>query len=177
MFDTIEYLNSGNSRQKRAFSVISELKIMSDLVEFTPILCGTVPIEIDIEGSDLDIIMEVKNFTEFERKIRLLYGGYGHFSLSKKTIKNVPVIKANFHYQNFEFELFGQDESVFNQNAYLHMVIENYVLKQSPDLQGKIIELKKQGFKTEPAFCKVLHLPSDDPYLRLLEYGKINGII
>ncbi|WP_429663416.1 DUF4269 domain-containing protein [Bacillus gobiensis] len=32
-------------------------------------MCGTLPIGIDIEGSDLDIIMEVNDFNRFENRV------------------------------------------------------------------------------------------------------------
>ncbi|TQR17544.1 DUF4269 domain-containing protein [Psychrobacillus vulpis] len=176
MIQTIKYLKLGNLKQSRAFSVISDLGIMDDLSEYHPTLCGTLPLGIDIEGSDLDIIMEVANFNQFEKKVKTLYGDQENFILKKLIIRDFPVIKANFIYKEFEFELFGQQQPVNRQYAYLHMIIENVILEQLPLIKEEVIRLKEQGYKTEPAFCKVLGLEGD-PYERLVEFGKEKGFI
>ncbi|QCR22318.1 DUF4269 domain-containing protein [Pontibacter sp. SGAir0037] len=54
--ENIEYLKNGNSRQKQAYCILSEKGILSKLKIFDPILVETIPIDIDIENSDLDII-------------------------------------------------------------------------------------------------------------------------
>ncbi|MDP3955375.1 MAG: DUF4269 domain-containing protein, partial [bacterium] len=54
-FDTIEYLKIGTSKQRNVYRVLTENKIIESLFEFSPILTGTVPIEIDTDDSDLDI--------------------------------------------------------------------------------------------------------------------------
>ncbi|WP_216828704.1 DUF4269 domain-containing protein [Alkalihalobacterium elongatum] len=177
MFTKIDYLKRGNERQQRAYNAITHLRIMKDLADYKPVLCGTVPIEIDIEASDLDIIFEVHDFTRFQELAITLYGCMQEFKISQYEIRNQPIIKANFKCKDYEFELFGQAQPVQEQNAYLHMIIEHYILKEHPELKQPIITLKKQGYKTEPAFCKVLGLEGEDPYLLLLEYGKNKGII
>ena len=58
-FTTIDYLENGNEKQKRAYKVLSKYQIFEKLKDYSPILAVTIPIEIDIEGSDLDIICEV----------------------------------------------------------------------------------------------------------------------
>lgn len=63
LFLSIDYLKTGNERQSRAHEAILESRIFSELASFTPVLCGTIPIEVDIEESDLDIIMEVHDET------------------------------------------------------------------------------------------------------------------
>ncbi len=50
------------------------------------------------------------------------------------------------------------------------MLIDAKLLKKfDASFKNKIIELKKNGYKTEPAFAKVLELKGN-PYLALLEY-------
>ncbi|MRG87149.1 DUF4269 domain-containing protein [Salinibacillus xinjiangensis] len=175
MFESIKYLQKGN--QKRAYQAISELDIMKHLAAYNPILCGTLPIGIDIACSDLDIIMEVDEFERFEEQVRELYGNQQNFKVKKLHIRENPVIKANFWFSGFEFELFGQALPVKEQNAYLHMVIEDAVMKRHPSIKKEVIELKEKGWKTEPAFCKVLQLEEGDPYKELINYGKNTGFI
>ncbi|UCZ53439.1 DUF4269 domain-containing protein [Bacillus shivajii] len=176
MFESIDYLQYGNEKQQFAYQAIRQLGVMEDLAAFKPILCGTLPIGIDVEGSDLDVIMEVTDFFQFEKKVKALYRGKEQFRLKRRTIRGLSVIKANFIFQAFEFELFGQPQPVQEQYAYLHMVIEHSVLEQQPHLREAVIALKEKGYKTEPAFCKILGL-AGDPYEALVEFGKQNGLI
>ncbi|WP_246943606.1 DUF4269 domain-containing protein [Bacillus pinisoli] len=176
MFDHIDYLQFGNSKQKSAYNAIRSLGIIDHLSEYHPILCGTLPIEIDIDGSDLDLIFEVYQFSGFEEKVKTLYGDMENFMIKRTLIREVPVVKANFIFEGFEFELFGQPKPVKEQYAYLHMIIEYSLLKQFPHLKAEVMNLKKQGFKTEPAFCMLLGLEGD-PYEQLLDYGTQLGII
>lgn len=174
MFETIDYLQYGTKNQRRAYSAIKNLGIMQNLSEYNPILCGTIPIGIDIVNSDLDIIMHVEEFSSFEYKVKTLFGNEQNFTFKKTSIRNTPVVKANFEFEGFEFELFGQAQPVKEQYAYLHMIVEDSILKHNPRFKEEVIILKEQGVKTEPAFCTLLHLEGD-PYEALLEYGKQNG--
>ena len=75
----INYLKTGNSRQKKSFKLLSELNILKTLEKFDPILVGTIPIAIDIETSDLDIICEVYDFEEFEQYVDYNYSKYENY--------------------------------------------------------------------------------------------------
>ncbi|SET52512.1 protein of unknown function [Salinibacillus kushneri] len=176
MFETIDHLYRGTTKQNLAYKAIKDLGILHDLSEFHPILCGTLPIGIDIERSDLDVIMEAYHLDAFEKKLRHLYGEKDHFIVKRNTIRGVPVVKANFYYKEFEFELFGQPEPVTEQNAYLHMIIEHAIMLEIPGIKEGVIKLKQQGIKTEPAFCKKLGLEGD-PYKRLIDFGRNKGYI
>ncbi|WP_112182447.1 MULTISPECIES: DUF4269 domain-containing protein [Paraliobacillus] len=176
MFETIGYLERGNKKQHLAYEAINSLRIIRNLSEYNPILCGTLPIGIDMEDSDLDIIMKVFDPNKFEKKVKSLYGDKEKFLFKKSVIRNINVSKANFFFQGFEFELFGQPQYVKKQHAYLHMVIEDFLMTNHPSIKEKVILLKRKGYKTEPAFCEVLGLEGD-PYEALINFGKNNKII
>ncbi|WP_270181354.1 DUF4269 domain-containing protein [Alkalihalobacillus sp. CinArs1] len=161
----------GSEKQKSAYRAIAVLGIMKDLQAYHPVLCGTIPIGIDLDSSDLDIVMEVNDAEEFERKVTELYGTKDEFRLKRTMVRGRTIIKANFWFQGFEFELFGQAEPVHNQYAFLHMVIEYELMKKQPGLKERVVELKEQGHKTEPAFCRLLGI-AGDPYEGLIQYGK-----
>ncbi|WP_373288499.1 DUF4269 domain-containing protein [Paenibacillus silvae] len=149
--------------------MLSKHKILKILQNYNPILVGTIPIGINIETSDLDIICEVKNFEEFERLCKEHFRDKQGFSITRRVVEEIERIKINFMIENWPIELFGQNKSTSEQNGYLHMIIEDRMLK----LYGKkfkehIIHLKSTGMKTEPAFAKILRLEGD-PYLKLLE--------
>ncbi|MFK4474152.1 hypothetical protein ABH897_003902 [Paenibacillus sp. RC73] len=141
------------------------------MAQYNPVLCGTIPISIDVDGSDLDIIMEIHKFEAFKHQIHSLYCKHDKFVLKEKRIRNTLTIKANF-----EFELFGQPRAVEQQNAYLHMMVEHHLLTSYPRIRSEIIRLKEQGIKTEPAFAQIFGLEGD-PYDELLVLGRKLGII
>ncbi|MFD1416676.1 DUF4269 domain-containing protein [Oceanobacillus jeddahense] len=176
MLKNIAYLKSGNEKQRKVYNMIDQLLIMKDLQSYSPTLCGTIPLGIDTASSDLDIIMEVHHPQSFAETVYDCYGSYSGFRIKKKTIRGKPVVKANFTYGEFEFELFGQAQAVTDQYAYLHMVIEKYLLDENPLWKNKIIALKEKGLKTEQAFCDMLGL-TGDPYEALIDYGRGRQII
>ncbi len=176
MIHLFEGMKTGNQRQMNAYKAIDELGLFEDLRLYKPVLCGTIPIGIDVESSDLDIIMEVKELKSFQQKLYDLYGRQHRFIMERKMIREREVVKANFMFKGFIFELFGQNQPVHNQNAYLHMLIEYELLRKNPHLKNQVIELKQRGFKTEPAFCLLLDIPGD-PYAGLIQYGIKKGIV
>jgi hypothetical protein len=175
-FRTISYLKSGNEIQRRAYEALTELKLFRDLAEYTPVLCGTVPIAIDVAGSDLDIILKAHDFARYMDEIKRRYGNLEGFRIKERTVKGVPTVIANFRFRSFDFELFAQPVPVEEQDAYRHMLIEHYVLETHPHMRPEIIRLKEAGWKTEPAFARVLGL-TGDPYDELLAYGVRMGIV
>jgi hypothetical protein len=56
------------------------------------------------------------------------------------------------------------------------MIIEHHLLLMNPHLRTEIIQLKKLGKKTEPAFAQVFGLLGD-PYEELLILGTKMGVI
>ncbi|RDY69116.1 DUF4269 domain-containing protein, partial [Halobacillus trueperi] len=142
MFDLFEGMKRGNKKQREAYTTIKELCIFDELSIYNPILCGTIPIGIDLDNSDLDIVMDVKDLRLFEKKLDAFYGDKPGFTMKRKIIRGREVVKANFLSNNFELELFGQNQSTYFQNAYLHMIIEHVLLKDHPTLKDKVIDLK-----------------------------------
>lgn len=169
-FSNIEYLKNGNQKQRNVFKVLTQHKILSNLAQFDPILVGTIPINIDIENSDLDIICYFKNKANFIEKIILFFEKEAGFTIKEIFINDRDSVVANFKIEDFEIEVFGQNIPTKDQNGYNHMLIE-YEILQSKDegFRLEIIKLKQNGYKTEPAFAFLLGLKGD-PYTELLDY-------
>jgi hypothetical protein len=169
-FTTIDYLKNGNSRQIQAYKILTQHHILSDIAEFEPILAGTIPIAIDIESSDLDIICYWNNKIKFIEKLYAAFGDKDNYTIRETVIDNRESIIASFKIGSFEFEIFGQNIPTLQQNAYLHMLIEHEILQSKDEnFRSKIIQLKQKGYKTEPAFSFLLGL-NGDPYAELLKY-------
>lgn len=170
-FTTIDYLQYGNEKQKRAFEILTKYGILEKLRKYSPILAGTIPIEIDIDGSDLDIICEVNldyqnDFLEHLKVNQLLPLDV---VVDTVIVNNEKCMVINFTLEEFEIEIFGQNKPTIQQNAYQHMIAEYRILKdKGEDFRQKIIELKKKGIKTEPAFGLLMNLM--DPYEDLLKF-------
>lgn len=170
-FTQIDYLKSGNPKQQKVYELLTSHAILDNLESFSPILTGTIPIEIDIENSDLDICCCYTDKVDFIKAINLNFQHFQYFKLRETSINYEETVVANFFVDGYEIELFGQKVPVKKQNGYRHMLIEHQILvEKGADFKQKIIELKKQGFKTEPAFAQLLGLKGN-PYEALLEYS------
>ncbi len=169
-FTNIEYLKHGNKKQQIAYAELITLNIFNSLSKYKPILAGTIPIEIDLPESDLDIICECENHENFAEKLIKLYGKQKYFKLNSNMCKGVKSTVASFDGKNFKIEIFGQNIPSEKQNAYRHMLIEHKLLKENGiKFKNEIIKLKKNGLKTEPAFAKLLGITGNsyDELLKL----------
>ncbi|WP_246056006.1 DUF4269 domain-containing protein [Alteribacter natronophilus] len=171
-------LKTGSTIQQKAYDAVQKLNILHDLAGYTPLVCGTIPLGIQTEHSDLDVVLFVseRNFNRFQKEVTSLYGTMEEFTAEEKDVHGTSVVKANFLFAGFEFELFGQPVPSHRQRAFEHMVTEAAMLRMHPEIKEKVIELKIKGMKTEPAFASVLHLRGD-PYEAVLKWGHEHGIL
>ncbi|MCH4824407.1 DUF4269 domain-containing protein [Gramella lutea] len=169
-FKIIDYLKHGTTRQKEVFGIFKNHSIMEKLEEYSPILVGTIPINIDIDNSDLDIICFAKNLNSFLEFLNNKFSNEDEFIVIQKNIKGRQCVLARFRLDNYDCEIFGQNVPTHEQDAYLHMIKEYEILeKEGPEFRKTIIELKRTGLKTEPAFAQLLGIKGN-PYSGLLKY-------
>jgi hypothetical protein len=171
-FKNYSYLKEGNEKQQNAYEVLKKLDIFNTLKDFSPILVGTIPINIDIESSDLDIICEVYNFEKFQEIIDINYSKHNKFHINSYIANNEKILTIGFYVDNMEIEIYAQSLETYKQNGYRHMMIEDRILKLGGErARDKIIKLKKEGLKTEPAFARYLGIDGN-PYDELLKLKK-----
>lgn len=169
----IDYLLSGNSRQKKAYDAINKLDLFKNLEKFNPILAGTIPLDIDIDTSDLDIICESSNLNEFESTVKVLYGEQSAFCSNILSVQGVASLVASFQASNFTFEIFCQSVPVEKQYGVIHLNIEDRLLRLAGNVANENIrKLKQQGIKTEPAFAIYFKI-SGDPYVELANMANL----
>jgi Domain of unknown function (DUF4269) len=167
-FNTLDYLQGGNPRQQKAYDILTRHKVFLLLNAFDPFLAGTVPIEIDIDGSDLDILCYWENRDQFVNAVNVNFSDKKNFSMTFKNFQGMETVIARFELDGVQLEIFGQGIPIHEQFGYRHLMIEHRLLEQrGPVFRAEIIRLKKMGMKTEPAFAKLLQLQGD-PYLSLL---------
>ncbi|MBB2951366.1 DUF4269 domain-containing protein [Sphingobacterium sp. JUb56] len=166
-FRNINYLKLGNTKQRKTHKIITKYQLFEILNDYKPILVGTIPINIDIEESDVDIILQAHNL---KKLTQLLLKSFAQFAQFRLSTFNNGALTSNFMLEDTLIEIYATDIDTEKQNGYLHMIKEYEILQARKDsFKMEIIKLKKQGIKTEPAFCKLLNI-SGDPYVELLNY-------
>src|SRR5688500_1165444 len=128
-FDNIEYLRDGNDKQKAVYRTLTDNHIFDRLQLFSPLLTGTIPINIDIDESDLDIICCWKSKDEFIKILTKEFYKFDKFTLTEQRINNYETILANFHLGKFRIEIFGQNRPTKEQESFRHMIIEYGIIK------------------------------------------------
>jgi hypothetical protein len=123
-FDSIDYLKHGSQKQLKAFQVLSEHNIMTKLSLFDPLLVGTLPINIDIDSSDLDIICCYSDQKQFSEIVKDSFQKMESFKFWQYHKTNTAAMVANFRVEEFAIEIFGQGIPSRQQIAYQHMIIE-----------------------------------------------------
>ena len=169
----IRTLASGTSRQKEAFQALTDTQVFEHLKEYSPVLAGTIPLDVDIPESDLDVICSSDNLEKFAMEVEKHFGNEEAFSVHHTVKRDQPTVIARFKAKGFQFEIFAQTASVFTQPAVVHMLIEARLLSFAPpEAKAKIRQLKHSGLKTEPAFAETFALEGD-PYEELLRIARL----
>lgn len=160
------------SEKKRVLHILDSYKIWSRLNLFTPYISGTFPINIQTKTSDLDVLCYYKEPKEFEEEIKKQFSDISGLSLEKGSTRGQACITCRLHLDGLPIEIFAQDRSVPEQDAFRHMIIEAQLLNLGGNIiREKIMSLKANGIKTEPAFAQVFGL-KNDPYVALLKLEK-----
>ncbi|MBY6278271.1 DUF4269 domain-containing protein [Symbiobacterium thermophilum] len=163
-----EDLRHGTAAQRAAYAVLKELGIMDTLGPYHPVLAGTFPLDLNVPGSDLDIICEVHDIQAFRRVLTDTYGHLPGFEVRSATRNGLPTVVCNFTWRGVPVEVFGQPVPTRDSSAFRHMAVEARLLALAgTDAAAEIRRLKAGGLKTEPAFAQYFALPGD-PYETLL---------
>ncbi len=161
---------NGTPMQHKMYQALDRLQIMDTLAPWEPVVIGTIPLDIDIPGSDIDIALYVDDFDQVEQVVRQHFSQFDGFRLERRVQTYRTVLVCQFFFDGFEIELYGENRPTECQNGYRHMVIESRFLDLAGTrLRDHIRQLKLNGLKTEPAFAEVLGI-EDDPYDSLLMY-------
>ncbi len=167
------YLLHGTATQQAAYHALDALRVFAFLSAFDPVLAGTIPLDIDIPGSDLDVVCYATDVDVFAQYLSETFGHCDSFVLHHTVIDGLPTVIAQFTAQGFPVEIFGQPRPVMEQHAVRHMVVEERLLRLGgAEVRWQIRHLKSQGLKTEPAFAAVFRLPGD-PYQTLLQLAEL----
>ncbi|MDT9718876.1 DUF4269 domain-containing protein [Paenibacillus sp. ClWae2A] len=164
-----------NARQQDAYRVLQSSGLLDILADYHPYPAGTVPIDIDVPGSDLDLLCYAEDLDAFEAEIHDQIGAVGEFRCVRggDLPDQRPYVTCNLQVGHWPVEIFAQSVPVNRQNAYLHMIVEWRLLQLWGDAgHREIRRLKQAGWKTEPAFASVLGLQGD-PYVEMLHLAEM----
>jgi len=160
-------------RYEQAETLLVAIGLYSVLSEYDPLFVGTLPIDIDIEGSDIDIICEARDLDELAKMLTESYSDQAGFMAEKKT-RGQEYLVCRFSVMTFDIEIYAEDKPVKTQNAYLHMEAERKLLLIGGEGAKEDIRLlKRNGLKTEPAFARHFKLDGD-PYEAVLELADLS---
>jgi len=163
-----------DGRQMAARQAIEGCRVMEILADYEPILAGTIPLGIETPQSDLDIICEVHDFTQFRAIVTASFSTFEGFSLRTRNKDGIPAEICGFFFEGFYFELFAQPIPARNSPAVRHMMVEARLLAYGgPEAIQAIRDLKLSGMKTEPAFAHHFGIVGD-PYAQLLEMSDLD---
>lgn len=173
---SIEYLKDGSERQRRAYAVLKELGLIEKISLWTGgeiemglhlTLAGSVPIDVAVENSDLDIIVCAPDLKVMGEIFRRELGSFHGFRQERGIVLGVATLMTHFEFGGEVFEIFTQNVPIPRQNAVVHMLVEERLLLIGGDgFRDKVMALRRAGVKTEPAFGEVLGL--EEPYRDLL---------
>lgn len=179
---SIEYLADGSDRQKKAYLALRELDLFPSLANWTDgemelgigsALAGSIPLDIAIGESDLDIVTFARDIKQTSALLKEKFSGMQNFSSSRGIILGTATLVTKFDFGGETFEIFTQNIPLPQQNAVVHMLVEERLLiLGGASFREKVMALRHQGMKTEPAFGEVLGL--EEPYRELLQLEELS---
>lgn len=145
--------------------------VLALLARFDARVAGTFPLGVDVPGSDIDVLCHAPDATAFAQAVWQAFAGMPGFSMHQWTRGERAVVAA-FTVDGVPFELFGSPVPVDAQIGWRHFAVERRLLEErGPGFREAVMQARRAGMKTEPAFAHVLGL-AGDPYAALLEFGE-----
>jgi hypothetical protein len=136
--------------------------LFRDLAAYTPVLVGTFPLGLAIDGSDIDIACFAPDAEAFERVLR------ASLPVEPVTSRVGDAFVASFTHDGTPYEVYAAPVPVHEQAGFRHMIVEGRLLAIGGHaLRERVRDAKCTGHKTEPAFASILGLDGD-PYAALL---------
>ncbi|TGL80019.1 DUF4269 domain-containing protein [Leptospira yasudae] len=168
-FLSSDYLKNGNSKQKRLWKDLEEHSILGRISKFNPVLAGTIPLGIDHDQSDADILCSFSKIEEFSEVCISSFSDFSYFKLERKKFQDADSTVVRFYTREFAYEIFGQKIPVIDQMGFVHLQVEHKILSiAGTRFRDNIRSLKRKGLKTEHAFCDLLGIKGN-PYQRLFD--------
>ncbi|MDT0122150.1 DUF4269 domain-containing protein [Paenibacillus sp. RRE4] len=174
----MKHLSVGDQQQQDAYRVLHESRLLLTLSAHAAYPAGTVPIDVYLPDSDLDILCYSEDLNAFQVETSsqlesIAVNGSTEWTFGDNALGQNAYITCKLRLELWPVEIFAQATPVDQQNAYLHMQVEWSLLQLWGEAgQREIRRLKQAGWKTEPAFARVLGLEGD-PYIVMRELASL----
>lgn len=156
-FRNITYLRQGNTRQQQAYALLTEHAVMETLKPFDPILVESIPLNVGIETSDIDIICCWQSKNELVDAVLHAFGTAENFSITEKNTEEGCIVRCQLTIHDFDIEIFGSSVPSDQQNAYKRMLAKYEIVERNgEDFRQAVVNLKRKGFKTGEAIRMLL---------------------
>jgi 2-hydroxy-3-oxopropionate reductase len=143
--------------------VLAETEVIQHLAGFRPTVVGTPPLRLDLAASDIDVICQYSDPAEFWSVAYSAFGNAEGFE-AWQWIGSFRATVIRFVHRGWFVQIFGSPEPIEDQNGWLHFEAERRLLMLwGEPLRRRVMALRRQGLKTEPAFARALGIPGD-PY-------------
>ena len=159
-----ESLARGTPRQRDAARTLIEAGVFERLAAYGPALAGTIPIGVDVDGSDLDILCEVHDFRPFAADAARSFSRFEGFAWTPLRFRQGALSATmRFLCGGYRLEIFAQALPVARQHGWRHMMVQARLLarERGDALRAAVMERRHGGMKTEPAFAEALGLAGD----------------
>jgi predicted metalloenzyme YecM len=149
---------------------LNETNILKLLKPWDVLLSGSIPIGVDIIGSDLDLLLRADHIEIASKTISELL-------IEHNIVKNIIwtpshsvhglSMTANLTAGHINVELFLCSENPLDQNGHRHLLSEYKLLvEHGEQLRNQVKKWKHLGLSTEESFAKALSMDGD-PYMAL----------
>lgn len=160
------WMAAGSEAQRRAWGLLSAHRLLERLSPWPVRLAGTFPLDLGVEGSDLDLLAEAADLDDAAATLDRVFGAGSGYRRFREDFTDGPAQVANFILDGVPVEVFAQAWPVERQMGWLHLLAEARLLDARPDAADPLRALKRSGLKTEPAFARLFGL-CGDPYMAL----------
>lgn len=148
-------------REALARSAVLEL-----LARFDPRVAGTLPLGVSLPGSDIDILCHAPEPDEVADRLWEARERLPGLVLRRWISEGRPLV-ATFAIDRWPAEVFASPAEVERQAGWRHFAVERRLLELAGEpLRQRVLELRRAGAGTEPAFAAALGLQGD-PYAAL----------
>lgn len=138
------------------------------LARFHPVMAGSIPLGLDTDASDVDVLVEALDLETFRRVCKRTWGSHPDFFLVDRVWQDLPAVICRVRVDSLLCEMFAQAQPVALHRGFRHLIAEWRLLTAGGDaLYQAVRAARRRGLKTEPAFAEVLRLEGD-PYVALL---------
>lgn len=155
--------------------------VLDLLARFDPRIAGTLPLGVSLPGSDIDILChapEANDVADCLWEAREQLAGL----VLRRWISGGRPLVAAFAIDRWPVEVFASPVEVDRQAGWRHFVVERRLLELAGEpLRQRVLELRRAGARTEPAFAAALGLQGD-PYaalyrLSLAPDAEVHGLV